>query len=136
MLGAAERMFSHGSTSPSLVLSLTIPKEMLELHPYRSRGRGQTLLLRSCRLKTLQSLLGTLTGNVTSISFCPADQGYIFNTMNVNKPVCKIASRKMLLLTEKPADPVFPTVFLGSQICVLLWDLLAEMTPLASAQPV
>lgn len=37
MPGAAERMFSHGSASPSLVLSLMIPKEMLELHPYRSR---------------------------------------------------------------------------------------------------
>lgn len=93
--------------------------------------RGQTLLLRSCYLKTFQSLLGTLTGNVTSINFCQGDQGYIFNTMNVNKLVCKIAS----LLTEKPADPVFLTVFLGSQICVLLWDRLAEMMPLASAQP-
>lgn len=54
--------------------------------------------------------------------------------MNVNKLVCKIASLKMLLLEGKPADPVFLTVFLGSQICVLLWDRLAEMTPLASAQ--
>lgn len=95
--------------------------------------RGQTSLLRSRYPKTLQSLLGSLTGSVTSISFCPADHGDIFNTMNVNKLECKIASRKMLLLTEKPADPVFLTAFLGSQICVLLW---AEMVPLASARPV